>query len=201
MQNINLFQVEAKRRDGPSPRQMTLGWILLFSLLLVHGAWQGWQLRQHSALASAAQLRAEQLQGELDRATANFQVPQLDTTLPQQLARQESANQQLQGLLSHLQLLGTQQRSGFALPLRALSERHPPSGLWLARIRLAAGGSQLSLQGFTQDQQLLPLYLQSLGVSPAFQGRTFADFELQRSDAGLLSFRLASRVNQEDTHE
>lgn len=201
MQNINLFQVEAKRRAGPSPRQMTLGWILLFSLLLVHGAWQGWQLRQHSALASAAQLRAEQLQAELDRATANFQAPQLDTTLPQQLARQESANQQLQGLLSHLHLLGAQQRSGFATPLRALSERHPPSGLWLARIRLAAGGSQLSLQGFTQDQQLLPLYLHSLGVSPAFQGRTFADFELQRGDAGVLSFRLASRVNEEDKHE
>ena len=24
MQNINLYQVEHKRRDGPSPRQMTL---------------------------------------------------------------------------------------------------------------------------------------------------------------------------------
>lgn len=31
MQNINLYQVEHKRRGGPRPRQMTLGWIALFT--------------------------------------------------------------------------------------------------------------------------------------------------------------------------
>ena len=147
--------------------------------------------------ADAAQLRAQQLEGDFERAKGSFRAPQLDPSLPLQLAKQEAANQQLQRLVSHLQRLGAQQRSGFVAPLAGLSERHPPTGLWLSRIRLAEGGSQMSLQGFSQDQELLPLYLQSLGVSPVFSGRAFADFELQRNEAGVLSFRLASRLKDE----
>lgn len=193
MQNINLYQVEAKRRDGPSPRQMTLGWILLLLLLLAHAGWQAWQLRQHTAHAAAAQALALQLEGQFDAAKLGFQAPQLDSELPLQLARQEAANQQLQRLVSHLQRLGAQQRRGFVAPLAGLSERHPPSGLWLQRISLGEGGEHMTLHGLAQDQQLLPLYLHSLGVSPEFSGRVFADFELQRNAAGVLSFRLASQ--------
>ena len=68
MQNINLYQVEHKRRDGPRPRQMTPGWIALLTLMLVHGGWQAWQLRQHTAKADAAQVRAQQLEEEFERA-------------------------------------------------------------------------------------------------------------------------------------
>ncbi len=69
--------------------------------------------------------------------------------------------------------------------------------MWLSEIALREGGSNLSLQGFSQDQQLLPLYLQSLGVSPVFRGRAFAQFELQRNADGLLGFRLSSRLDDE----
>jgi hypothetical protein len=197
MQNINLYQCEQKRRNGPRPRQMLLGWGLLFGVLLLHGGWQGWQLQQATRLASAAQARGQSLQAEFDSAQASFVEPQLDSLLPLQLAEQEHNNLQLQRLVAHLQSLSQQQSTGFVAPLAALSERHPPNGLWLNEIALRDGGSTLSLQGLTQDQQLLPLYLQSLGVSPVFHGREFARFELQRNDAGLLSFRLSSRLDEE----
>ena len=116
MQNINLYQVEHKRRDGPRPRQMILGWIALFTLMLVHGGWQAWQLHVHTAQADAAQVRAQQLEGDFERAKSSFRAPQLDPGLPLQLAKQEAANQQLQRLVSHLQRLGAQQRSGFVAP-------------------------------------------------------------------------------------
>jgi hypothetical protein len=197
MQNINLYQREQKRRSGPRPKQMVLGWIVLFTLLLAHGAWQGWQLQRATTLASAAQARAQNLQDQLSAVQASFVEPQLDPQLPLQLAQQERSNLQLQRLVAHLQLLTQQQSAGFVAPLAALSERHPPNGLWLSEIALRDGGSTLSLQGVTQDQQLLPLYLQSLGVSPVFRGREFARFELQRNDAGLLGFRLSSRLDEE----
>lgn len=197
MQNINLYQREQKRRSGPRPQQMVLGWLLLFALLLVHGGWQGWQLQRTTAIASAAQARAQSLQEQLSAAQASFVAPQLDPQLPLQLAGQEQSNLQLQRLVAHLQLLTQQQSAGFVAPLAALSERHPPQGLWLSQIALRDGGSTLSLQGTTQDQQLLPLYLHSLGVSPVFRGREFAHFELQRNDAGLLGFRLSSRLDEE----
>lgn len=197
MQNINLYQSQPKLHNGPRPKQMLLGWGLLFALIVAHATWQAWQLQQATTLAGAAQSRAQALQDEFSAATASFQEPQLDPLLPGQLAQQEQSNLQLQRLVAHLQLLAQQQRSGFVAPLTALSERHPPTGLWLSDITLRDGGSNLRLQGFTQDQQLLPLYLQSLGVSPVFRGRAFAHFELQRNAAGLLGFRLSSRLDDE----
>jgi hypothetical protein len=197
MQNINLYQREQKRRSGPRPKQMVLGWVVLFTLLLLHGGWQAWQLQRATTLASAAQARAQNLQDQLSAAQASFVEPQLDPQLPLQLAQQERGNLQLQRLVAHLQLLSQQQSAGFVAPLAALSERHPPNGLWLSEIALRDGGSTLSLQGMTEDQQLLPLYLQSLGVSPVFHGREFARFELQRNAAGLLGFRLSSRLDEE----
>lgn len=197
MQNINLYQRETKQRRGPRPKQMVLGWVLLFAVLLLHGGWQGWQLQKVTQLADAAQVRAQDMQSEFDAAQASFVEPQLDPQLPLLLAQQEHSNLQLQRLVAHLRLLAQQQSAGFVAPLAALSERHPPSGLWLNEIALRDGGTTLSLQGLTQDQQLLPLYLQSLGVSPVFHGREFARFELQRDDAGLLSFRLSSRLDEE----
>lgn len=197
MQNINLYQRETKQRRGPRPKQMVLGWVLLFAVLLLHGGWQGWQLQKVTQLADAAQVRAQNMQSEFDAAQASFVEPQLDPQLPLLLAQQEHSNLQLQRLVAHLRLLAQQQSAGFVAPLAALSERHPPSGLWLNEIALRDGGTTLSLQGLTQDQQLLPLYLQSLGVSPVFHGREFARFELQRDDAGLLSFRLSSRLDEE----
>jgi hypothetical protein len=197
MQNINLYQRQPKRGHGPRPKQMVLGWLLLFAVIISHGAWQAWQLQQATTLANATQSRAQALQAEFSTATASFQAPQLDPLLPEQLAQQEQSNLQLQRLVAHLQLLAQQQSAGFVAPLAALSERHPPAGLWLSEISLRDGGSSLSLQGFSQDQQLLPLYLQSLGVSPVFRGRAFARFELQRNADGLLGFRLSSRLDDE----
>lgn len=198
MQNINLYQREQKRRSGPRPKQMVLGWLVLFALLLAHAGWQGWQLQRATTLASAAQAAAQHQQDQLSAAQASFVEPQLDPQLPLRLAQQEHSNLQLQRLVAHLQLLAQQQSAGFVAPLAALSERHPPQGLWLSEIALRDGGSTLSLQGLTQDQQLVPLYLHSLGVSPVFRGREFAHFELQRNDAGLLSFRLSSRLDEEE---
>ncbi|MBX9753249.1 MAG: PilN domain-containing protein [Pseudomonadaceae bacterium] len=202
MQNINLYQRQQKRSHGPRPKQMVLGWLLLFAVIISHAAWQAWQLQQATTLANATQSRAQALQAEFSAATASFQAPQLDPLLPEQLAQQEQSNLQLQRLVAHLQLLSQQQSAGFVAPLAALSERHPPAGLWLSEIALRDGGSNLTLQGFSQDQQLLPLYLQSLGVSPVFRGRAFAHFELQRNADGLLGFRLSSRLDDEGkSHE
>ena len=197
MQNINLYQVEQKRRSGPRPKQMVLGWLVIFALLLTHAGWQGWQLQRATTLANTAQTNAQNQQDQLNAAQASFVEPQLDPQLPLRLAQQEHSNLQLQRLVAHLQLLTQQRSAGFVAPLAALSERHPPNGLWLSEIALRDGGSTLSLQGVTEDQQLLPLYLHSLGVSPVFRGREFARFELQRNAAGLLGFRLSSRLDEE----
>ncbi|EXF45545.1 hypothetical protein BAY1663_02063 [Pseudomonas sp. BAY1663] len=201
MQNINLYQHERRRTGGPRPRQMLLGVGALALLMLLHGVAQGWQLRQAAEARHQAEAQAAANEARLAAFKADYREPQLDAQLPVQLAEREAENRQLQRLASHLQRLDNQLRGGFAPVLAALADRHPPSGLWLTRIRLQAGGSDLLLRGFSQDQELLPLYLESLGRSEALRGREFASFDLQRDDDGLLRFRLSSRLDKETADE
>ena len=173
---------------------MRLGIALLVVLLISHGGWQGWQLRSASQAAAIAERQAVEAVAKLDVVKTGFQEPVLDPELPRQLAEREAENRELQRLADYLKTLDAQRSSGFVSLLQGLADRHPPHGLWLTSIQLQAGGDELALQGLTQDQELLPLYLRSLGQSSAFSGRDFAHFDLQRDEQDLLRFRLASQA-------
>jgi len=198
MQNINLYQRERRQKGGPRPRQMLQVAGLAVVLLAIHGLWQGWQLHLAGRSSLLAEQQAVQTEAELNVAKADFREPTLDPRLPQQLAEQEAENRELRRLADHLKRLDAQRSNGFAALLQGLADRHPPQGLWLIGIRLHAGGDDMALQGLTQDQELLPLYLRSLGQSSAFSGRNFARFDLQRDDdEQLLRFQLSSRAGEE----
>ncbi|MBE7374775.1 PilN domain-containing protein [Pseudomonas lopnurensis] len=201
MQNINLYQRERRRKGGPRPWQMWLGVSALALFMLSHAGVQGWQLHYAGESRQRSEEQAQAAEARLAAFKADYREPKLDAQLPIQLAEREAENRQLQRLASHLQTLDSQLRDGFVPVLTALSDRHPPSGLWLTRIRLQAGGSDLLLRGLSQNQELLPLYLESLGRSAALRGREFASFDLQREDNGLLRFRLSSRADKEAADE
>ncbi|VVQ09415.1 hypothetical protein PS914_04979 [Pseudomonas fluorescens] len=194
MQNLNLYQIEQAVRIGPHRLQLLGGLAILVLLCLGHGAWQGWQLRIGAArLVQAQNLEQQQLR-QLEEAKASFIQPVLDAQLPLRLADMEAQNRALTRLVGYLQTLARQQRIGFVAPLAALADQHPPSGLWLNAISLSEGGAHMRLQGLSQHQQLLPEYLRRLGQNPAFKGREFARFNVQRGEDRLLHFDLSSRV-------
>lgn len=196
MQNINLYQRERRQQGGPRPGQILFGLCSLALVLASHFLWQGWNLRQVAQERQQAEVQANTAEAQLQTFKASFVEPMLDSSLPTQLAEREAENRQLEQLAGHLKALDSQLRGGFAPLLSALADRHPPSGLWLTRIRLQAGGSDMLLRGLSQDQELLPQYLESLGRSETLQGREFGSFDLQRDDNGLLLFRLASRATK-----
>ncbi len=198
MQNLNLYQIEKPRRGGPQQKQMLALLVALLLLCLAHAGWQGWQLRQGAAQLRQAEVAAQEQETLLAAAKAAFVEPQLDSGLPLELAAREADNQQLQRLIGYLQVLASQRSTGFVAPLQALADHHPASGLWLSGIGLSAGGTHMRLQGRSQDQELLPQYLQRLGQSPVFQGREFARFELQRGEDQLLHFDLSSQVGDKE---
>lgn len=202
MQNVNLYQVERQARSGgPDTLLLWLGPLGVLALMLAHGLWLGWQLHDGARAAGLAEQQAQADEAQLAAARAGYREPRLDERLPVQLAEQEADNRQLQRLADYLQRLDGERSIGFAAPLAALAERHPPSGLWLTRIRLVEGGRHLALEGLSQRQETLPLYLQSLGLSPAFRGREFARFQVQREPSDLLRFALSSRAEGGDADE
>ncbi|QLF92458.1 MSHA biogenesis protein MshI [Pseudomonas sp. ABC1] len=201
MQNINLYQLERRTEAGLQPRAVLTGLLMLALLLVAHVAWQGWNIHQAGKAARLAQEQATQAQQQLDSFKAVYREPVLDEALRQQVVDRERESQQLQRMANYLRELDQQRRGGFVTHLTALAERHPPSGLWLTRIHLLDGGSELALHGFSQNQELIPLYLESLGRSEVFGGRQFARFEIERDSHDLLKFRLASRLAEEARDE
>lgn len=202
MQNLNLYQVERQRRAGPQKAQLLLGLALLLLVCLLHAGWQGWQLHQAGQHLAQAEAAAQEQETRLAAAKSSFVEPQLDERLPGELAASEGDNRQLQRLIGYLQALSAQQNAGFVAPLTALAEHHPQGGLWLNGIHLADGGLQLRLQGRSQNQQLLPQYLDALGRSPVFKGREFARLDVERGEDQLLDFDLSSRsADQEKADE
>lgn len=193
MQNLNLYQVERRRREGPEKAQMLLGLAVLVLLCLVHAGWQGWQLHRADQRLARVEALAQEQETRLTAAKASFVEPQLDQSLPGELAAQEESNRELQRLIAYLQVLSAQQNGGFVAPLQALADHHPQGGLWLNGIQLSEGGTQLRLQGRSQNQELLPIYLDALGSSPVFKGREFARLDVQRGEDQLLNFDLSSR--------
>lgn len=202
MQNLNLFQVVRERRTVPRPVHMWLGLGVVLLLCAAHAGWHLWQLQQSSQRLQTMLAKAERQETQLDAVRSQFVEPQLDTRLPEELSARERDNRELQRLIAHLQLLSSQRNAGFIAPLAALTAQHPPSGLWLSVISLREGGRHIRLQGRSQDQELLPQYLQRLGQSPVFSGRDFARFDVQRGDDQLLHFDLSSQQkDQEDADE
>lgn len=192
MQNVNLYQFERERRAGPPLRWLLAGLAVLLLLMLLHGFWQAWRGHQASTLAAAAELRAQQAEAQLAEAQGAFREPVLDPALEPRLAERERFNLQLRQLVDYLQGAARTRQDGFLPILSALGDRHPPQGLWLTRIRLREGVSELRLDGLAEDQELLPAYLESLGRSDAFGQRQFARFDVQREDSGELRFELSS---------
>lgn len=199
MQNLNLYQFERKQRTGPQPMQLLAGLLLLLLVCALHAGWQLWQVQQGAQRLKLAETAAQEQELRLQAAQAGFVEPQLDASLPLELSAREAENRQLQQLLGYLQLLDQQGRGGFVAPLQALTDQHPASGLWLNAIHLREGGRHMRLQGRSQDQELLPDYLQRLGQNPVFQGREFARFDVQRGEDQLLHFDLSSQLSDPES--
>lgn len=198
MQNVNLYQRDRNEAQRAArPRQMRLGLLALCALGLAHGLWLGWQSYRSGASLAAAERQATLAESALNELAGRFQVPRLDADLPRQVSALEDDNRRLERVLARIGELEQARGPGFLVLLSGLSEYHRP-GLWLTRIRLQDGGRDLLLEGQTVEQELLPRYLEGLGNSPAFAGRSFARFDLSREPGQPLQFQLASSLAEED---
>ena len=131
MQNLNLYQVERRRRGGPRQAHMLLGLALLALVCLLHAGWQYWQLRDARQQLVLAEAQASEQESVLATAKAGFVEPQLDPQLPAEVAARQAENGQLQGLLNYLRVLAEQQNAGFVAPLQALAALAQLHDAWL----------------------------------------------------------------------
>ncbi|MEZ4601441.1 MAG: hypothetical protein R2940_16760 [Syntrophotaleaceae bacterium] len=197
-QQINLYQPELFEKKVPfCSGMMALTLAAFFLLLLAVGAASSWRLsRLESELAG---LRESQ-----DAATRRISDYQLrypprvaDPELIQKIEKMASDRQARIALLQMLTSGQPGNSQGFSEHLTGLAQQDLAS-VWLRRIRLAAGGDQLLLEGSTTRASDVPLYLQGLTRQQAFTGREFEHLQLNRSEKSSQVIDFLLQTKQEE---
>lgn len=173
MQQINLYQpIFRKEEKIFSAKTLLIGNLLvLIGIGMLYGAtlWQGESLQ--SQLTQTMNQRDE----NRDRITKlSAQYPQKKRN-PQLAINIANARARLAFLREVSLTLSAQENGierGFSEHLAGLSRQDIPK-LWLNKISILRGGSDIKLNGSTTVSERVPYYIQQLSLEDVFQGTSF----------------------------
>jgi len=89
--------------------------------------------------------------------------------------------QQQQAILKHLGDDNILPHSGFSFTLEGLSKHHLDQ-VWLDKFSLREGGHYITIQGRSQQSELIPEYIDTLAKAKAFEGKQFSVFQMSTPD-------------------
>jgi len=193
-QQVDLYQPPFRKTETAlsATSLLAIGAALIGALLLATGwvEWRAWSGSRQ--LASLEQRRAEEAARVV--ALARTHPPwQTDSALERQsadLAAERDAKVRLLRLLTNESLGNT---TGFSEQVSGLARRRVP-GLWLRQIRIRRGGHELSLAGSAIEPELVPRFVQQLGLEPVFAGSDFRTLRMERpeDETRRIDFTLAT---------
>ncbi|WP_052063559.1 hypothetical protein [Nitrincola sp. A-D6] len=195
-QEVNLYQSDLhEKREQLTARHMLVIIAVALLLMLLYSGWTAYSL---NSLKQDNQQLTAQLNQQRQTVTelASMTRPEADPRLLQHTRRLENE-------IRHLRAL----RETALIPLDAADPeqflrglaRQRPDGLWLTGIHLAGLGQDILLQGRVMNAELLPIYIDLLGIEPAFTGLVFHTLEINQpgsdvgeDDSAALTFRLVA---------
>ncbi len=182
LQQVNLYQDSLRKQklrySATLLLQLSLLVIVVFS---AYAFYSYYQLQQQQILLAQSQQQQQKVMADLQKIQAELALRKKDAQLAQRLAdkTQELANKQkVLGILSRDEFGNTR---GFIGQFTGLA-RQRIDGLWLTRIRIGGGGTDIALFGTTYRAALLPKYLQRLSSEQAFAGTQFESMLLARQE-------------------
>ena len=199
MQQVNLYQDELKKQKiNYSAVMLTQLGVILILVFSLFAGFRYFQLQQHQTSLVAQQQKQKLLMADLQKIQAELSLRKKDASLVKRIMdrTKELANKQkVLGILSGDEFGNT---TGFIEHISGLA-RQRIDGLWLTQIRLAEGGTDVSLQGTTSKSSLLPKYLQRLSAEKAFTGTEFESLVMARQEKKKqwLNFSLHNKKTDE----
>lgn len=198
VQQVNLYTDDLRPRQEKLQAGMAMSVLALALVVIVVAA--GVAHYQESGLqaeTAALQQQNEQLERSVTQLTNDVEARQPDPEVEAALERVTATLSRRQKLLDRVENLIATETTGFSSPLSALA-RQVPQGLWLTHIRLDASNGAVGLVGKAQSGRLVPVYLEQLGDEPAFMGKTFGSFRLDRGEDGRwVEFHVATDADGE----
>ena len=199
LQQVNLYQDELKTQKLKYSALMLVQLCLIF--IVVFSAVAGFryfQLQQHQASLVEHQQKQKMAMADLQKIQAELSLRKKDATLAKHIiekTKELTNKQKVFGILSRDEFGNTK---GFIEHISGLA-RQRIDGLWLTQIRIAGGGTDVTLQGTTSKSSLLPKYLQRLSAEKAFTGTEFESLLMARQEKKKkwLNFSLHNKKTDE----
>lgn len=182
LQQVNLYRDELKTQKLNYSALMVaqLSVILIVAFSVVAG-FITFKLQQQQSVLLVKQGEQKTSMAELQKLQAEFSIQNKDALLSKQVTEKtiELANKKkVLGILSQDEFGNTE---GFIGHISGLA-RQRIDGLWLTKIRIAGGGTDIALGGTTSKPALLPKYLQRLSAEKVFTGTEFQSLIMSRQE-------------------
>jgi len=198
-QGINLHQ-DTDRRARQPVDSVHIAVASVVTLVVLAGltGYGWWRADRAEAAAAAAAAERDALEQETAALTEELQALRRDADRDElaPLRAELAAKRQLRDYLAEGPLA---ERDGFSSHLQGLA-RQVVDDLWLTRIDLTAGGSQMRLRGRTLDPDRVPAFISGLRAEAPYEGQIFRRFAIERAEEepNHLVFDLASEPGDGD---
>jgi len=200
IQQINLFQDIDQATVSRKLNVYLLSLPLLCIVLAGFSLFSWWSV-------SRQQHQLQQLQSQLQTATARLQLLQQQNTAEQpdqllehKLQQTKNAEHILSEVLKNLTDNTSDQTRGFSRYFSALAKQADGS-IWLNRIYINAENSTLLLQGSSFAAANIPYFIQRLKNEAVFKGRSFAHLTLKEATQNSRQIDFTVRSSLEKTDE
>ena len=182
MQQVNLYQDELKTQKLKYSASMLLQVsIVLVVLLSAVSGFSYFQLQQHQSSLAEHQQKQKIAMADLQTIQSELALRKKDTALARRIVQKTKELSNKQKVLNILSRDEFGNTKGFIEHVSGLA-RQRVDGLWLTKIRIASGGTDISLKGTTSKPSLLPKYLQRLSSEKAFSGTEFQSLLMARQE-------------------
>ena len=182
MQQVNLYQDELKTQKLKYSASMLLQVsIVLVVMLSAVAGFSYFQLQQHQSSLAEHQQKQKIAMADLQTIQSELALRKKDTALARRIVQKTKELSNKQKVLNILSRDEFGNTKGFIEHVSGLA-RQRVDGLWLTKIRIASGGTDISLKGTTSKPSLLPKYLQRLSSEKAFSGTEFQSLLMARQE-------------------
>lgn len=178
-QNINLYSADLR----PSRELLTLGNVALamsaaLCLIIALAIYGMSRTTDEQRSFKAVETRLQEMQAQVTLYAVQQGQRRQDPELLSRLAQAEKRLANRRAVLARLQGGDLGGRQGFSGIFSGLAEVSV-DGVWLTRVEVRAGGSDLALGGRVLSESQLPRYVEALGANPNFAGREFGALEVR----------------------
>lgn len=181
-QAVNFYRGSARPRAVPlSAEWIVRAWLVTVLLLLCLTMVQVVLNQRLQARVGAAEKQATISESHLRELQLLHPEPKPDPVLVSDLEHMQRTVHGLNRLIEAVKGDDLVQRRGFTGYFDALARQVLPD-VWLTGIQLTKGGEEIELSGSAVVSESIPKLVGSLGLQPAFRGRTFSDLVVRRPE-------------------